>query len=221
MTISLIEKPASYNVSLGITLFIAFCIIAFARLSKPTLFRDLFVSWTKIQNLNPFLKESMPLNKRASIFLIVNYFISGGVLLFLKLEEYNLDLISHIMFSLVAPISILLLGVIGILLTGWITGEYKTIRETMFMRFIGVEISGLLFFIGAIVWMLNVDLIQFVWQAMIVVFCFEFITRVFKSISVVYTNGVSWFYIILYLCTLEILPLFVAYYLVVKNFGLL
>lgn len=218
--IALIEKPSNYNVILGSILFIAFCMVSFARMSKPLLFKNLFVSWTKTQNLSAYIKESMPLNKSGSLLLMLNYFISGSVLLFLKLQEFNLEFAHLLLLSLLTPIVLFVLGLLGFMITGAITGEARVLREPLYMRIIGAEISGILFFIASVVWMLNVDMVQIVWQTTIFLFCAEYLIRILKSISVVYTNGVSWFYIILYLCTLEILPLFVVYYLVVRSFGL-
>jgi len=53
----------------------------------------------------------------------------------------------------------------------------------------------------------------------IVLFNLMNLVRVIKNSIVVIGAGVSWYYIILYFCTLEILPLFVAYHYVEMNLG--
>ena len=220
----LIEHQArvgNFEYLLGIALFLAFCLIAFASLSRNNLFKSLFVSWWKVQNLKSYLKESLPLNKRGSILLLINYFVSGSILLYLKLLEYEISFSQRILVATIVPFAVFGFGMFSLSFAGIVTGEGSRLQEPQYMRVIGAEVSGLLFFLGALVWMLNIQLVDYIWIAAVAVFIGEFVFRLLKSVAVVFSNGVSWFYIILYLCTLEILPLFVAYYLVMKNFSFL
>jgi hypothetical protein len=88
------------------------------------------------------------------------------------------------------------------------------------MKIVGAQFLGLFYFIVALMWALNpfdqIILINIIlWS-----FLIENSIRLFKSISAVYLQGVSLYYIILYFCTLEIPPIIVFYYFLFGGFSL-
>ena len=86
------------------------------------------------------------------------------------------------------------------------------------MKVLGAQSIGLVYFICALVWVLNPNYQETLIQVVVGAFVIESFIRIIKSVLVVYGQGVSWYYIILYFCTLEMLPLFVVYYFVVQDF---
>jgi hypothetical protein len=214
----LIERTHTFTPVLGVIAFVGFVLLAFARLSRQNLYRSLFVAWTKTNGLRSYLKEALPLEKRGSVLLLVNYVISGSLMLYLRLSQEEMDETSRIVFSCAIPLVLLLLTPIGLLFTGFISGEYSKLRSLFSMKLIGAEILGLVCFVASLIWMLNLDFVPYIWMVVVAMVVIEFISRLVKGVQFVSSEGVSWYYIILYLCTLEILPLFVAYLLVMKNF---
>lgn len=213
------ERAHNFSPLLGILLFVGFVLIALARLSRQSLYKNLLISWFKISGLRAFLKDSLPLQKRGSILLLINYLVSGGILVYLKTSEYEMNEIMHIVLAATLPLALFLLTPVGLLFTGFITGEYSVLRDVFSMKIVGAQILGLFFFLSSLLWMLNIEIIPYVWTGIVALIFLEFVSRIFKSVRFVMLEGVSWYYIILYLCTLEILPLFVAYLLVMKNFS--
>jgi hypothetical protein len=80
------------------------------------------------------------------------------------------------------------------------------------MKVLGAQTLGLFYFIYALVWVLNSSYHEALLSLIVWTFVLESVLRLIKSVKTVYGHGVSWYYIILYLCTLEILPFFVLFY---------
>jgi hypothetical protein len=80
------------------------------------------------------------------------------------------------------------------------------------------QLVGIIFAILALFWIMNPEFNRILMIIFLLMVSVKYIIRGLKNSIVVLINGVSWYYIILYFCTLEILPLFVVCYYVKKNF---
>lgn len=201
----------------GIGLFVGFLLIATAKLLNVGMFQSLLIAGVKMKGLNNFVRESFPLFRGSSILLILNYCVSSGIVLYIITTYKGLENGGTIAFFL--PIGLLAAPVIAMLLTGWLTGELRLFVEPIEHKVIGANILGILYFVVALIstlYQLNAELFL---RIIIWMFAIEGIFRVFRSIQYVSSKGVSWYYIILYFCTLEILPLGVIYYELLWNFN--
>lgn len=201
----------------GVGLFVGFLMIATAKLLNVNMFQSLLIAGVKMKGLNNFVRESFPLLRGSSILLLFNYCISTGIVLYTIASHKGLDYGGTIAIFL--PVGLLGAPVLSMLLTGWLTGELRLFIEPIEHKVIGANILGILFFVIALIstlYQLNVDLFL---RIVIWVFAVESVFRIFKSIRYVSSTGVSWYYIILYFCTLEILPLGVIYYELLWNFS--
>ena len=203
---------------IGLTLFISFVLVSTSKLMKANMFMALMTSIVKIQGLQAHLRESFPLNRRASLLLLVNYHVSFSLVLFLfqQLSIINLDYSWWI--NLFVPFTLLAYSIIGMVFTGILTGERSVFAEPLAMKVVGAQVLGLIYSIlGLISALYHIEITIFL-QLVVGIFLLESGIRMVKSVLVVLARGVSWYYIILYFCTLEILPLFVAYYVILRNF---
>ena len=196
----------------GLILFISFLIIAFARLSKASIFSTLAKGLTKGQSINAYLKETVKLKDRSSILLIFNYILSAGLVVYLLIENLELSIKTKILLCIGIPFFLFFRTVLSLILTEWITGEKNIISESIAIKIVGIELSGIIYFICGLVWVLNYDYADIISIVIIWTVVIESVLHLFKSMIIVYKKGIAWFYLILYLCTLEILPLFVVFY---------
>ncbi|NRA10524.1 MAG: DUF4271 domain-containing protein [Crocinitomicaceae bacterium] len=210
------EPWFSYEV--GIVLFTSFLLIAFARLARPTIYASLSLGMIKVGTVRTHILETFPLNKRGSLLLIVNYLLSTGLVVYLCLEDTGVWRMDQLLIATATPFALLMGGLVSMRLTGLITGEYEVLKAPFIMKILGTQSIGLIYFICAMVWVLNPDYKEVLVQVVIWTFVIESILRIIKSILVVYVQGVPLYYIILYFCTLEILPPFVVYYFVMQDF---
>jgi len=196
-------------------LFVGLILLSFARLVRPNIYSNLFISATKIGGLRSFVKDALPLNKRGSILLLMNYAISSTAVMVMWHQVDPVDYEWPDLILIGVPVLTFVFNYLSMEFTTWLTGDRDAFTEPKMIKLIGSEMNGIFFFLIALVWGLNDSLATSLWLAAVWIFFIEMAFRIFKSILIVSAKGISWYYIILYLCTLEILPLFIAYYVLV------
>ncbi|MFN5877928.1 MAG: DUF4271 domain-containing protein, partial [Flavobacteriales bacterium] len=170
-------------------------------------------------SVDQILKENMRLNSLSSVLLVINYFVSFSLCIFIL---FNRVFLLEAKWSLVIALSIpflwFVLEIIGLLMIGWLTGEQKRLETSVINSITGSQFSGLVLTVIALFWIMNPEWNSIFLALFLALLCLKFFTRLLKNSLAVLTAGVPWYYLILYFCTLEILPLFVAYYYVLRNF---
>jgi len=211
---SLIIRDHPITLIVGFGMFLSFILIALAKLIKPDVYLVLMISFVKNRALYNYIRESFPLQKTASILLILNYLVSLSLLLILVFDIKTIYFSNQVLMALIAAIIFLLFHFLSLLVIGWISGELDVVRTPMLMKINGIQLIGLSCSILVFLWSLNFIGQELFFNIIFSLFVFESITRIVRSFIYVLTVGVSWYYIIMYLCTLEILPLFLVYYIV-------
>lgn len=186
--------------------------MALARARQPNVYYAVAVGMIKTQSVGVFLREVMPLRSRASLLLLINYWISSGLMVYLIAEYYDLGVINAWVLAVSVPGAILCFHFFSLFLSGWIIGEPKVFRAPIAMKLIGTQVLGIVYFVCATFWILQPDYVNITLQVVLWVFLAESAFRILKGVSVVLRQGVTWYYIILYFCTLEILPFLLIYY---------
>jgi hypothetical protein len=203
---------------IGVGLFASFLLIAFAKLIKSDVYGAMLLSLTKTTGLRAFTREAYPVNKVDSLLLVLNYLFATttALLILFGLPKFQTEL--RMDYALFIPLGILIWSLGSMYFTQLITGEKNVFVEPIIMKLVGAQFLGLLYFMLSLMWVLNSFDQNIFINIVLWAFIIESVLRLFKSISVVYLQGVSFYYIILYFCTLEILPLIVAYYFIFGDF---
>jgi len=206
--------PRDFSTSsiIGYGLFASFVFIAMAKLFKTDIYRMLFISNFKVKNINVFLKENYALNRPESIFLVFNYFISSGLILYILFDFPEIGLNPKSLFIILFPIFLFLFSILSIVFSSILFGEFRTIRQLIFFRIIGVQHLGILFMLTGVVWLFTNQSTHTFLLVVVIVTVLEFLLRIIKGVISVLQKNVPWYYIILYFCTLETLPLMVLFY---------
>lgn len=209
----LLVRSHPITMIIGVGMFLSFAIVSVAKLVKSDIYSVLMISFVKNKGLYNYIRESFSLLKVGSILLIINYLISFGLLLILifDLDVYNNN--NHLLFVLLVPISFLAVHFLNLYIVGWVTGETELIKSPVIMKINGIQLLGLACSILVFLWSLNFIGYRLLVEITIWVFFIETVVRILRSLVYVLSQGVSWYYIIVYLCTLEILPLFIIYYI--------
>jgi len=215
----LVPRFDSGNTMIGVILFAAFITIALVRVSQSGIYTSLIVANGKLQGLNTFVKESMPLNKMSSLLLIVNYLLSSSAMLYLYAIQK--DYSGSTIWWIVVLLPLLLFGftLLSLYLTRLLVGEEAVFQEPILFKIVGTQLIGLVYFCLAIVWTFNTNYSTTFINLMVISYIIESSIRIIKSVLLVSSKGVPMYYIILYFCTLEILPLLGAYYALSENFA--
>jgi hypothetical protein len=214
----LMPRFDSGSTMIGVLLFTAFITIALVRVSQSGAYASLIVANGKMQGLSTFIKESMPLDKLSSILLLVNYLLSGSAMLYLFAiqKDYN----GTTIWWIVGLLPLLLFGftLLSLYLTRVLVGEENVFQEPILFKVIGTQLIGLVYFCLAIAWMFNTNYSTVFINLMIFTFIIESSIRIIKSVLLVSSKHVPVYYIILYFCTLEILPVSIACYVIIGGF---
>lgn len=213
----LVPRTLTADIALGMMLFVSFVAVALANFSRPNVYGAVVHANIKFQGLGTFLRETLPIDKLSSIMLIINYFLTSSAIVYLLVRMYPTSTGFEWVVIVFLPILLLIWTMGSLFITGWITGEGQVVREAILMKLVGAQMSGLFYFLCALIWTLNVQYSNIVLPVVIGFFVVETILRWGKSILSVLRRGVAWYYIILYFCTLEILPFYVVYQLLGKS----
>lgn len=214
---ALIPRETSFNWILGIILFASLMILAVARARQANVYYAISVGLIKTQSVRVFFREVMPIRSVGSILLLLNYCVSTGLLVYLVGGHVGLDDFTSRILALIVPAGLFFFHFFSLVFSGWISGEMEVFRIPVIMKVVGAQALGIIYFIVATLWILQPDYVDVIFQVVIWIFLVEAIFRILKSVWVVLRQEVTWYYIILYFCTLEILPFLVVYYYVMQN----
>ena len=216
---SLTSKENGSHFYLGILLFVSFLVLAFVRTSNNKAIISLGVLFLTATDVDQRLKETMRLSSFSSIGLLLNYFLVSFVCNMLLFETIGLfSAVTNLWLSLLIPFSLFVIQFIPIYVFLLISGTNFPIVSFSANTLIGLQLNGLIYTLIALIWILNPQW-SFGLMMLFTVLLFLFaVARIIKNSYLVLTEGVAWYYIILYFCTLEILPLFVAFNYIRMNF---
>jgi hypothetical protein len=216
---TLVLRTETYTMVLIGIVALSFLIIALTRMSNGKALQTVLGVFFKGPSIEQQLKENMRMNSFSSVLLILNYFISFSLCLFILLNRILLvDGFWSTLLALGLPIVLFMMETLGLYVIAWVTGEQKSINNTVIITLTGYQFAGLLLSVLSLFWIMNPEYNRIFLGLFLSLICLRYITRLLKNSIAVLISGVSWYYLILYFCTLEILPLFVAYLYVSKNF---
>lgn len=213
------RNSPSGNTLLGLALVFCFILIALAQ----------WLNFGVLGRLGSFLltsgsiedaqkSEIRPFSLEA-IILFLNFVLALSVNIALALHYFTGESSSLFLlagFGVCAFILLLQLGFTGV--SGWITGEFPLFAIVIRQSYFEYVWLGIPLFLLAAIWMLNPQLAHLFFPILLILIFAAQLYRIIRAALVVFFTGAPLYYIILYLCTLEILPLFAAYYYVSENF---
>jgi hypothetical protein len=206
-------RAENYTLYVLLFIIVSILLIALAKLSNSKTFKILLEVNTKGATIEQYLRENMRTGSLASIALLINYYSVIFVLFFLALKNiYQLDLTKTLLIASSVPVALLIYEMVGILFIGALTGEFKRIKSILLVTITTNQITGLVLFLIALFWTLNPQFGTLFFKLSVGIMLLKLLIRTIKGMYVILNNGVSLYYIILYFCTLEILPLMVLSY---------
>ena len=212
-------RTETYTMLLIGIVALSFIFIAFSRMNNSKSLQTVIGVFFKGYSIDQELKENMRLNSVSSILLLFNYIVSFSLCVFIFLNRIVLfDVNWSFLLSFSIPLLIFIVETVGLLVVGWIIGEQKSVSSSVSITLTGYQFTGLLLSVLSLFWVMNPDFNILFLGIFISILCLKFFSRLLKNSAAVLSSGVSWYYLILYFCTLEILPLILVYYYGLKNF---
>lgn len=194
---------------------IVLVIFAWINVIYSRFIRTILVSAFNFQLSLRFYGEPNQVQKRISRLFDLIYFITTGLYLYMVYNYFNLNWVDIQGFKLFLVftgilISFSLLRVMLYEIAGWLFDQLKVFNEAIFHNFLYNKFTGIVMvpFILAIAYTNNIFLDIIVYTSLTVFISIN-ILRLARGILFSVKKVFSIFYFILYLCTLEILPVLV------------
>ena len=211
----LIARKSFYDSYQLVFLFLGVAFIGMARLSHSKTISSAFGTLLNFKTEVAF-NDSIKIHPTGSFFLILNFIFSAALLLFLASETVFQNELAHYFFSFGLATLILLIYLIGIYLVGFITSYSSKLPIGQLHNLNFIHICGIAALILDLPWLLNSQ-----WNSQfsifaIILFSLLYVIRLVKITSFAFQENISWYYIILYLCTLEIFPIYMFIHVFLK-----
>lgn len=204
---------------IGAMLFFSFILIAFVKRNNQRSISSLFRGFISTSGIDQRSKETVGAGSFASVLLMFNYLMNFAICSFLVLDYVGMfSTFMNLWIAIIVPIALLFLQLTPVFIISGVAGNNLPLYSITKNSMIGFQLGGLFLSALALVWILNPQWNSSASYVLIFMLLAIQLARLLKNSFLVLSSGVMWYYILLYLCTLEILPLFVAFYYVKLNF---
>lgn len=189
-----------------ILLFASTSIIALARVNSKNFVLTLAKAIYKNKQIDKIVHEEYPLNNLSSILLLVNYLVSSTALLFLCLPYKYSSQTEIFWWLLPIPFLVFFLPWISLNVISILVGDSIFVAESKKNTVILTHFLGLFYSFLLLFWTFNMPWRTYFIPIFLAVTFLSWFFRFFRGFLFAIQKGASWYYIILYFCTLEILP---------------
>jgi hypothetical protein len=216
----LIERNTQMNSYLLVIIFLCFAFVGVARVAQPDLIAQTFSAFFKVKRPDSMGFEGSKLQPSMTALIVLNYIISFSTCVFLILFK-NEQMLETVGLTIKIVAALTILQLINFRLVFLLSGE-RAILDTMsavnkqIWSFGGFILTSL-----ALLWILNQEHHSIFEQLFLFISFLLFTWRIVKGLILAVQLRYKWYYLILYLCTLEILPLVILTKIALKNFAVI
>lgn len=216
-----LEPVSSQNgFFIGSMLFLSLLLFALSRAIETNYIRSIIVGFVGLSTTVQLQKSDTRLASLSSLLLILAYLITNWACWTLLIfSTFNWQINDAIFTGGIVVLFFTFYPVLGIAFTSWVTGEWNQIKDLFLQHLVGIQAVSIIYFSIALIWFLNPSFRVELFYTFVIISLIHLAIRWIKGIIVSFLKGIPLYYIILYFCTLEILPIFVAYYIITKNFN--
>ncbi len=153
------------------------------------------------------IREGWPLLGSPAWLLAMNFVITFAHSIYLIIGRHQTESLGSVLLSLGISFGFFGLAFIAMFLVAFLTGVRSIYQVPLQTTWVLPQFVGIVFFLLNLIWVLNPEFSVYLeWALMAVFFVLSF-KRIIRSSVYLLRKGIEWYYILLYLCTLEILPL--------------
>ena len=183
-------------------------IVGAGRINNPNFFTAISTGFFKFKAQDKSFNENLRISQGASIALVINFIVSISLCFFLMLfEENNYSFATISGLLLVGFLT--LLQQIGFRITSIFSGQSGISESGSLITRQIWYFSGILYLLLSLLWLLNMKFKTVFVIVFLTILAISSLIRILKGLLFAFWGGFSWYYIFLYLCTFEILPVFI------------
>ncbi len=206
----LIERVQQYSPLVIVAIVLCFALLSVARITQRNVFLVLFSGIWNFENIDELNRKGIRKSPMVSNILLIHFFVVSSVLCFIsfffkKNDISALDFLIIIAPSLIVFYQTFIIRIISSLFKAKFIGE-----EINFLTSSLTQIAGIFLLCALVVVYFQPDLFVYTKSITVITILSFFIIRILRGIFHAFTEGIRWYYIILYLWTVEILPVLVC-----------
>lgn len=213
-TYELVSRTSLFPAWILHALTFSVCILALVKIWRPAVFQHIASTFIKPPSTIPYSRENLSFFGKASWMLLLNYFVVSGICI--HMMQLYFETFNPWLFAL--PLAYFLFQAMSLFLAGVLSGELKKLTDHFLLLNFTYHFVGLLLIPALLLWILNVQYSLYFVHGIAYLFAIFWCIRVVRGILFALRNKVLWYYIILYLCSLEIWPLVAIYVLLIADF---
>ncbi|MFT5596722.1 MAG: hypothetical protein ACI8QH_001521 [Flammeovirgaceae bacterium] len=219
------ENPILFEPWMAGVFLISLGALAYIRMVYSKRFGLLFKTAARLQILRQVMREELLFSHRASLVLFAHFVVMASLIIYAAFNFYGVVDEESIGISLylIVFFGLLLLYLLKFLFMGvlrWVYQDKGLLREYRFEVFSVSKILGIIYLPLALISVsVNVGKLEWVFPLAALLFGVSFVFRAVQGLAMSFSYNVSRIYIILYLCTLEILPFVLFLSLFNKSFA--
>ena len=208
-------KVNSMYGTITLLLSIAILLITFARMSSSYFLIAITKSIYKNRSIEKISQEEMPLSALSSFCLLINFLICASCLLYLTVDLFHDTISTSTLLAIIyTPILFLFGPYLFLNLVEFISGEIGITKAIKLTNWAICKFLGILFSLLVLLWIFNdknAGVFGYILLAILTV-CYAY--RIIRGIIFAFSKGISWYYIILYFCMFEIIPMYPLWMLI-------
>jgi hypothetical protein len=205
----LLERNSPIEWLTALTLVLCLSLVLWAKSIRSNAFAITFGLFRSQLNFDSTIKESWNLLGLPSWLLNFNFILSLGLSLYLSTNGGLLNgfLSNAPLLAYPLAAAFFLLAFLSMTIVGSITGAKKVFQLPMQLAWILPQFVGLLLFAINLIWALNPEMASGLTKMVLILVGILSMQRFSRSARFLIGSKIEWYYILLYLCTLETMPL--------------
>jgi hypothetical protein len=204
----LIERQTHLTSILLFVILACSAIVGAGRINNPNFFIAVSSGFFKLKAQDKSFNENNRVSQGGNVALYINFIVSITLclfLLFFKNNNFSFATLSGIL----SVTFIILLQQAGFRIASIFSGQTSISENGILITKQVWFFSGILYLLLALTWLLNLKFNLVFILIFISILILSSVYRIIKGLLFAFSAGFSWYYIFLYLCTFEILPVFI------------
>lgn len=200
-------------------LLVSLLLIVFAKSGNTQSFKVLLRIFFQPSKTEAQIKEGWPLLGSPAWFLALNFVITFAHSIYLIISAKQGESLVSIAYAFGISFGFFVLAFVAMSFVAFLTGLKSIYQVPIQTTWVLPQFVGLIFFLLNLIWVLNPSYADILVLLLMTLFFILSFKRIIRSSLFLLRKGVEWYYILLYLCTLEILPISIlAWFLYVWMF---
>jgi hypothetical protein len=208
--LKLLERETQISTLLLCIAIFSFVLVGWSGMHTSGFLNLLVKNFFRISPKEKEFKESLKINFGATFLLFINFFIALSLCFFLVLNE-KLENGEAAILAIISSTLFSLLQQFGYRFVLLLSGEKEVSEAITTVNRNTWQFGGILLLLLATVWSLNSEHRELLNYCFFILLLFMLILRIIKGLFLSFKRKIRWYYFILYLCALEILPAFVFF----------